>query len=547
MSSFARLGFSIMAALVLSVCFSATHTALAQGLGNSGIIISEFRFDGPNGTSDEFVEIVNNTSAAKTVVSSDANNLKGWSLWGLVAGSPVKICTIPFNTLLAPGQHFLCAKTPGYELGGYSQGQDDNIANYTAIGLQVDGGVALFSSEDVVINNDSSFQSPTGDVFREDAVGFSKKQSDTFENVFLPLFREGPGLFPIGPQDPASRAPQVPFDEVHEYSFVRKHVTNEANGAWSGATYQDNNNNYGDFQLVSNAGDLSLSQATLDGVSFQFTGFPFDPAPVGFPGSEPVTFAVFGAPGPQSKASPVERNYNTHFIRSSFDTGSAIDVSPNRERNSQIVCGGSRGDLILRFTYKNQTTLTQNNLRVRWIDISTVLRFNPEFNAVIDLLDSTAATRSVFVNNGRDVRTGAAAGQNDPAIGDGSPSADGITNSVAAGGAGVKAVRGTYVEGVDKTPQVLGYSSDFVGIQNFRQVNPSITDTNGTQGTPCRVGGFNSATVATPPTGPNVNNAGVTTPALPAPLVPAGSISLEHRFGVIRQGKFLIVGIIESN
>src|SRR5688572_5131384 len=260
MSSFARVSFAILAAFVMSVGFSATRPAFGQGIGNSGIIISEFRFDGPNGTSDEFVEIVNNTSDPKTIVSSDANNLKGWTVWGIVAGNAQKICTIPFNTLLAPGQHFLCAKTPGYELGGYSQGQDDDIANYTAIGLQADGGVALFSSEDVQVNGDSTFQSPTGEVFREDAAGFSKKQSDTFENVFLPLFREGQGLFPIGPQDPASRAPQDPFDEVHEYSFVRKHVTNEANGAWSGATYQDTNSNSSDFQLVSNTGDLSLSQ-----------------------------------------------------------------------------------------------------------------------------------------------------------------------------------------------------------------------------------------------------------------------------------------------
>jgi len=107
MSSLARVSFAILAALVMSICFSATQTTLAQGLGNSGIVISEFRFDGPNGTGDEFVEIVNNTSAPKTIVSSDANNLKGWTLWGLVAGSPAKICTIPFNTLLAPGQHFL--------------------------------------------------------------------------------------------------------------------------------------------------------------------------------------------------------------------------------------------------------------------------------------------------------------------------------------------------------------------------------------------------------------------------------------------------------
>ena len=116
----------------------------------------------------------------------------------------------------------------------------------------------------------------------------------------------------------------------------------------------------------------------------------------------------------------------------------------------------------------------------------------------------------------------------------------------------MKVVRGTYVEGVDKTPQVLAYvvtspsAGNFTSVtnQNFRQVNPTFTDTGGGQGSPCRVGGFNSATVATPPTGAAP---GVTTTALPAPLVPSGSISLEHRFGVIRQGTFLVVGIIESN
>ena len=376
MSSFTRLCFAVLTALVMSVCFSMTHTAMAQTNGNSGIIISEFRFDGPNGTSDEFVEIVNNTSAPKTIVSSDANSLKGFSVFGLVAGNAIKICTIPFNTLLLPGQHFLCAKTPGYELGGYSGPSDDNIANYTAVGLQVDGGVALFSSEDVVINGDGTFFSPTGTAFREDAVGFRKKNSDTNENVFLPLLREGAGLNPIGPQDPVGHA-AASSNDLREYSFVRKHGI--SGGAWSGPVYNDSNNNAVDFALVANAGDVSANQAGLDLGFAIFAGNPFDPSPAGFPGTEAATSAVFGAPGPQSKASPVERNFNTQFIRTLFDTGSAANVSPNIERNSTIVCGGSRGDLILRFTYRNNTTLNQSNLRVRWIDISTINRNNAAF------------------------------------------------------------------------------------------------------------------------------------------------------------------------
>src|SRR3989442_2705359 len=474
MRSFACLSSAILTALIMSVCFSAPRTALAQTNGSSGIIISEFRFDGPAGTSDEFVEIVNNNSTPKTIVSSDANNLKGFTVWGLSAGNAIKICTIPFNTLLAPGQHFLCAKTPGYELGNYAT-PDDNIANYTVLGLDADGGLALFSSEDVGVASDGTFSSPTGTVFREDAVGFKKLNSATFLNPQQPTVREGVGLNPIGRQDPAGRAPFSPND-LREYSFVRKHVT-AANGAWSGATYQDTDNNTADWVLVANFGDVFGGQAALDAVFPVLAGSPFDPSPVGFPGTEAATIAIFGAPGPQSKASPIERNYNTQFIRSLFDTGSAFNVSPNVERNSQIVCGGSRGDLLLRFSYKNQTTLTQNNLRVRWIDISTINRANPNFTAVLDLLDSTAQTRNLFVNNGADKRAVTTpASANDPA-----PSGDGITNALPAGGAGVKTVRGTYVEGIDKTPQVVytptNPPSGFAGTQNFRQLNLTITDT----------------------------------------------------------------------
>jgi hypothetical protein len=335
---------------------------------------------------------------------------------------------------------------------------------------------------------------------------------------------------------------------------VRKHGI--SGGAWSGPTYVDSNNNASDFALVANVGDLRADQVGLDVAFPLLAGNPFDPSPVGFPGTEAATNAVFGAPGPQSKASPIERNYTSAFIRSLFDTGSAANVSPNIERNSTIVCGGSRGDLVLRFTYRNNTTLNQSNLRVRWIDISTINRNNAAATSILDLLDATAATRRVFVADGRDVISGTTANDPSAAPGDGSggnPSGDGIVNQKPGGRAGAKTVRGTYVEGVDKTPPVLAYfpPNPSVGPQNFRQVNPSVTDPDGSQGTPCRLGGFNSATVATPPTGANANNAGVTTTALPTVLrgdiPPGGSISLEHRFGVIRQGQFLLVGIIESN
>src|SRR5207244_5758272 len=131
---------------------------------------------------------------------------------------------------------------------------------------------------------------------------------------------------------------------------------------------------------------VSLTQAQLDGSAFVLAGNAFDPSPPGFAGTETATLPIFGAPGPQGKASPIERNYNTQFIRSLFDTGSAASVSPNIERNSQIICGGSPCDLILRFTYNNQTTITHNNLRVLWIDILGINLANLNFTATIDTL-----------------------------------------------------------------------------------------------------------------------------------------------------------------
>jgi len=532
MRSLARLSFAVLTALVMSVCFSATHTAYAQGIGTSGIIISEFRFDGPNGTTDEFVEITNNSGTPKTIVSSDAANLKGFSVVGLVAGNLVKICTIPFNTLLQPGQHFLCARTPGFELAGYSGTPNDNIANYPLLApganLQSDGGVALFSSEDVEFNGDGTWFSATGPAFREDAVGFKKLNSATFDNVLAPAVREGVGLNPIGPQDPTNRG----AGQVREYSFVRKHNNTLA----SGGTYVDTNINgpvgTGDWVLVSNIGDATTSQATLDGTAAagpqRLNGSDFDPSPAGNPAFEAATTPTFGAPGPQSTTSPIERNFSgtsAGFSRSLFDTGSAANVSPNIERNSTIVCGGSRGDLILRATFKNTTTLTQNNLKVRYIQLATI---GNSLAPILTALDSTAGTRVLFVQSGRDTTAVGPPLPNDPA-----PSGDGITNAEAAGGPGLKTVRGTYVEAVDKTPMVLGVGTG--SAQNFRQVNPTLTD--GPLG-PCRLGGLNSAVVATSPG---------SSPALPASLVNNGSISLEGRFGVLRGGSTTLVTIIESN
>ena len=78
----------------------------------SGVVISEFRFRGPDGGNDEFVELVN--AGAATV------DISGWRLQGCssTTGAASARATIPAGVVLAPGQHFLFANSNAS--GGYS-------------------------------------------------------------------------------------------------------------------------------------------------------------------------------------------------------------------------------------------------------------------------------------------------------------------------------------------------------------------------------------------------------------------------------------------
>src|ERR1044072_294918 len=61
---------------------------------SSPLVISEFRFRGPNGANDEFVEIYNNTDTDHTVASSD-----GSSGYALAAADGVVRFVIPNRTI----------------------------------------------------------------------------------------------------------------------------------------------------------------------------------------------------------------------------------------------------------------------------------------------------------------------------------------------------------------------------------------------------------------------------------------------------------------
>jgi predicted extracellular nuclease len=84
-----------------SVLIVAGLLPVAAVASTSGVVISEFRFRGPLGGNDEFVELVN---AGLTVV-----DISGWRLQGCsgTTGAPSQRATVPAGVSLSPGQHYL--------------------------------------------------------------------------------------------------------------------------------------------------------------------------------------------------------------------------------------------------------------------------------------------------------------------------------------------------------------------------------------------------------------------------------------------------------
>ncbi len=122
---------ALLAALVLAVPASAQSP--------TGMVISEFRVDGPTGATSEFVELRNTSTAAV--------DISGWRLQGCAAasGAPSERVAVPANTSLPAGASYLFADEafagPPAANAVYSTG----IANaggarvVTAAGTVVDG------------------------------------------------------------------------------------------------------------------------------------------------------------------------------------------------------------------------------------------------------------------------------------------------------------------------------------------------------------------------------------------------------------------------
>jgi hypothetical protein len=178
------------------------------------LIISEFRFRGVGGQSDEFVEIYNINPSPYTVIADDESD--GLAL---VASDGLTRFIIPTGTVIPGHGHYLAVNSVGYSLGGYPAGNGGVASGDIAYLLDIPdrGGIALFKTTNPAFFNED---------YRVDAAGY---------NTAPALYREGAGF-------PANAA-ETSFNI--QYSFYRELIS---------GTPQDRNDNVADFRGVETNG-----------------------------------------------------------------------------------------------------------------------------------------------------------------------------------------------------------------------------------------------------------------------------------------------------
>lgn len=115
-----------------------TPTRTATPAPPAHLVISEFRTRGPNGDSDEFVELYNPTGAAVTI--------SGWTI-RKSSGCGTSISTLVYitytpTTILQPGQHYLVAAT-GSSITGADQTFSPDTADDGGLGLVNPAGLTI--------------------------------------------------------------------------------------------------------------------------------------------------------------------------------------------------------------------------------------------------------------------------------------------------------------------------------------------------------------------------------------------------------------------
>lgn len=200
---------------------SATFFTTVTGPFPGDLLISEFRFRGPGGANDEYVELYNNTDAPIIVSAPD-----GSDGWALAASDGVVRFVLANGTNIPARGHYLGVNSGGYSLNGYPSGATGGATGdgtYTN-DIHDNSGIALFNT-----SNPANFNM----AHRFDAVGFN--------SVTNTAYREGGGL-------------GVPVTADIEHAFIRN---------LKSGTPQDTDNNTADFLIVAGGGNAAQAGAQL--------------------------------------------------------------------------------------------------------------------------------------------------------------------------------------------------------------------------------------------------------------------------------------------
>jgi len=294
------------------------------------LIISEFRLQGPNGITDEFIEIYNDFGSDHTVADSGAG-----TGYAIAASDGVARCVIPNGTVIPARGHFLCVNSVGYSLAAYPAGNNGvsattatGDATYTTAitnGEDTDPGVPVVPAprQGIALFNTSVPANFTL-ANRFDAVG-STGEANT-------LYKEGTGLPNL-----------TPFSIDH--AFVRDECGKGGSiptlGVCSISTPKDTDDNAADFIFVDTNGTSAGAGQRL------------------------------GAPGPQNLSSSIQRN--STITENLIDATIPRNNPPNRVRDFTSDPGNNStfGTLSIRRRFVNNTGASITSLRFRIIDLTT--------------------------------------------------------------------------------------------------------------------------------------------------------------------------------
>ena len=341
----------------------------AQTAANVPLLITEFRFRGPNGPNDEFIEIYNNSDTPHTVNSVDGTS-SGYALVGssnavINDQLPATRFVIPNGTVIPARAHLLATNSIGFSLKNYPAGNGTTAVPDISYTIQFPDnvGIALFA---------------TGTAFnytlanRIDAVGSSADNN--------PLYREGTGY------------PAIPSTAL-EGSFFRR-LPGGCTGSLSGS-----------------CNTVSLLTTTLGPSSSypQDTGNNADDFLYGDTGATDTGVSRrLSTPGPENISGPITGILDPGLVVTRLDSTVAEDAAPNRARNTTPgnLQNSTFGTLTFRRRITNNLGQPITRLRFRIVDITTLPSIGSGCNVepapatcAADLRALSATNNSVTVND----------------------------------------------------------------------------------------------------------------------------------------------------